>query len=408
MRATESLADLTSTALTSRLEELVREERLCLVDILWHLAEMDRRHTHVELGYPSLFAWCTEYLKLSNAAAWRRTTSARLLMRFPVAADYLADGRLCLSTFVLLRDLLLPENHRELLERAAGLSEDEVKKLVATRQPRPEVPESIRRLPRPILTSGPERTVDSLAAVPAAAAVPSSGPERTVDSGMAVPVTPPAPGSGPERTVDTHAALPGKERPRIEPIDAQRYSVKLTVGSEFIDELAEVKSALSHLVPDGNLEAVMRVCFQKTLELCAQRKHGARRSGERSRRLGRSEVSTEPETVPAPAPIAATTAPPRERKGRRVLDRYIPAEVRRAVWKRDGGRCAFVGKDGKRCGSKHQLEFDHLQPHARGGPPTVGNLALHCRAHNLHRARKHFGAELLAKFTRRCFETNTS
>src|SRR5919198_2583438 len=171
----ESLANLSSAALTARLTELVGDERRCIVDFLWHLAEMDRRSTHLDLEYPSLFAYCTEALRLPKASAWRRTTAARLLVQFPLAAGYLADGRLCLTTFVLLKDLLTPENHRELLDRAALLSEDAVKVLVATLQPRPEVKESIRRLPslkRVVARSSLFRSIPE-----ASTATRSSGPE---------------------------------------------------------------------------------------------------------------------------------------------------------------------------------------------------------------------------------------
>jgi hypothetical protein len=37
---------------------------------------------------------------MTKASAFRRTTAARLLARFPVVADYLADGRLNLTTLV--------------------------------------------------------------------------------------------------------------------------------------------------------------------------------------------------------------------------------------------------------------------------------------------------------------------
>ena len=159
-----SLSELSSDALTTRLAELRGTERITLVEFLWCLAEMDRRKTHLDLGYPSLFAYCTDALRLPKASAFRRTTSARLLARFPVAAEYLTDGRLCLTTFVLLKDVLQPENHRELLDRTAGKTEEQVQVLVASLRPRPEVMASIRRLPSPVsatveslpLGSGPE------------------------------------------------------------------------------------------------------------------------------------------------------------------------------------------------------------------------------------------------------------
>ena len=66
--------------------------------------------------------------------------------------------------------------------------------------------------------------------------------------------------------------------------------------------------------------------------------------------------------------------------------RHIPAAVRRAVWRRDGGCCAFVGTEG-RCGERAFLELHHVAPYAVGGRATVENIELRCRAHNAYEAR---------------------
>jgi hypothetical protein len=71
--------------------------------------------------------------------------------------------------------------------------------------------------------------------------------------------------------------------------------------------------------------------------------------------------------------------------------RHIPADVRRAVWLRDGGSCAFVGDDGRRCRERDFVEFHHLRPFAAGGPPVESNIALRCRSHNGHEAELYFG-----------------
>ena len=69
---------------------------------------------------------------------------------------------------------------------------------------------------------------------------------------------------------------------------------------------------------------------------------------------------------------------------------HVPASVKRQVWERDGGRCAFNGGEG-RCRETGFLEYHHLVPFAAGGETTAGNLELRCRAHNQHEADLWFG-----------------
>jgi hypothetical protein len=76
--------------------------------------------------------------------------------------------------------------------------------------------------------------------------------------------------------------------------------------------------------------------------------------------------------------------------------RYVPVTVRRGAHARDGGRCAFVSADGRRCEATALLEFDHVRPYARSGATDAANIRLLCRAHNLLHARHCFGAMHLA------------
>jgi hypothetical protein len=69
--------------------------------------------------------------------------------------------------------------------------------------------------------------------------------------------------------------------------------------------------------------------------------------------------------------------------------------VKRAVWERDRGCCTFTSKDGHRCGATRRLEFDHIEPVARGGRSTVSNLRLRCRAHNQYEAEQALGNGLM-------------
>jgi hypothetical protein len=65
--------------------------------------------------------------------------------------------------------------------------------------------------------------------------------------------------------------------------------------------------------------------------------------------------------------------------------------VRRQVDGRDARRCRFVAADGRRCDERRFLEYHHVVPYATGGPPTVDNIQLRCRAHNGYEADQFFG-----------------
>ena len=63
--------------------------------------------------------------------------------------------------------------------------------------------------------------------------------------------------------------------------------------------------------------------------------------------------------------------------------RYIPQNIRAEVWKRDQGQCQFSDPHtGKKCQSRHAVEFDHIKEFSKGGEHTSANLRLLCSAHN--------------------------
>jgi len=83
------------------------------------------------------------------------------------------------------------------------------------------------------------------------------------------------------------------------------------------------------------------------------------------------------------------------RKHLTTENRYTPRHVKRAVWQRDDGQCAFVSPDGVRCRERTFLEFHHVPAYARGGPATVENISLRCRRHNQYEAELFFGARAI-------------
>jgi hypothetical protein len=154
-------------------------------------------------------------------------------------------------------------------------------------------------------------------------------------------------------------------RPAVAPLAPKRYLLKVTIGEETHDKLERARALLRHVVPDGDPAVLLDRALTLLVEEAERTKCGA---------------TSRPRAAQPSKPNGART-------------RHIPAAVKRAVWRRDHGRCAFVGSLG-RCEETAFLEFHHLEPFAAGGESAVENLQLRCRSHNQHEARLYFGDEI--------------
>jgi hypothetical protein len=345
-----NFTDLPDEVITGRLMAIVKDERKSIVEFLECLAEVERRRTHLALGFSSMFAYLADHLRLSNGCAFRRSKAARLMARFPIIADYLRDGRLSRKKLVELREVLDEEHVVAILDRAVSMTEEQVKELVVELRPKEAPANLLRKLPTP-------RNDSSRSPVETAQArLPQGRPPEMQ--------APPPPPSNP--SVDAAPArVPATSPGRVEPIAPGLHVLRVTVDGAFVADLQAVRDALSHKMPGAGLEAVLHECIRATLKQIEKRRQGA----------GSKEV------VETPPP--GTT--------------YVPAPVRKEVWRRDGGRCTFVSTDGQRCGSRHQLEFHHLLAVANGGLSTVKNVCLRCRAHNRYAAEQDFGVAHVAR-----------
>jgi hypothetical protein len=100
--------------------------------------------------------------------------------------------------------------------------------------------------------------------------------------------------------------------------------------------------------------------------------------------------------LPAARPLPAGHGSPRP-SGRGPVggtapgSRDIAAKVRRVVWPRDHGTCAFISKNGRRCNESAFIEFDHIHPYGARGEGTTENIRLLCRAHNAYESERFYG-----------------
>lgn len=75
----------------------------------------------------------------------------------------------------------------------------------------------------------------------------------------------------------------------------------------------------------------------------------------------------------------------------KTRSRYIPEDLKAAVYKRDGYRCTFHDYDQKRCEEDAMLQVDHCKPWSLGGEHTLDNLTILCPRHNKVMSRRILG-----------------
>src|SRR5262245_60221909 len=95
-------ASLSDERLLAEVEVLAARQRNVTVALVASLAELDVRRLYLGLGFSSLFAYCTQHLRLSKHAAYNRIEAARIARRFPVVLDVLASGDVSMTAVALL------------------------------------------------------------------------------------------------------------------------------------------------------------------------------------------------------------------------------------------------------------------------------------------------------------------
>jgi hypothetical protein len=320
-----ALGTLSDRDVLARVHDAVRDERVATSRLIALLMEVDSRRLYLGEGCSSLFTYCTQVLHLSEHAAYNRIETARAARRFPVILELVESAAVTLTTVRLLAPHLTEANHRDVLDRARHKAKRDVEILVATLHPLPDVPSTVRKLPAPA----------TLNVTPAAS-------QETATYHASVP------------TVELPSTPPASRPAEIKPIAPERYKIQFTASRETYDKLRRAQDLLRHTVPNGDPAIV----FERAIALLLEQ-------------LERIRI--------------AKTARPRAHHSMNQDSRHIPAAMKRTVWKRDNGRCAFNGPHG-RCAETGFLEYHHVVPFASGGQTSESNLELRCRAHNQYEA----------------------
>ncbi len=359
--------------LQEKLDRLVRHERELLNEILDIIIAADASRSFLELGHASLFAWLTNHFKYSESAAKRRIDAARLKKSVPAIECKLENGSLNLSTVSKAQSAIRAEEIRtktkmteiqkakvvELIEGKTGL---ETEKILMAKFPEAQIFQKERaRVLGPteinisLVMTLEEYEVFQRTKELLSHAIPSGSPGKIV------------------------AALSRDFVKRNDPL-VKRVKPKISHDSNEIVE-AKIVHTVESFTHNCNAEDAENVRVAKGAEVA--------RFAEGSEPV--REVKGKSEKMHLAADAGA------QRRAAKISrqahnSRYIPSEVRREILMRDQHACQFrETSTGKICGSRYQVEVDHIQPWALGGKHHIENLRCLCAQHNRDRAVQTFG-----------------
>jgi hypothetical protein len=347
---------LSNDALLRTTQALVIEERKLTTEILWHLNEIQIRRLYSEKGYASLFEYAVRALGYSHAAAGRRIAAMRLLADVPEVESALQKGSVNLSTLSTIQTFV----QKKWQSKKESVSKAEKKELVLALQGK-----SRRECEKHLIA------LDPIAATP-------------------------------------------QERERM--VSPTQTEIRFVADDELMQKLQKIRELDGHVQSNASYLEL----FHRMADL-ALRKLDPTAKKEKPVSANNSPAPLQSATVTVmnctqPEPVPNST-PPAESKPQGATSescqsgvpsfmkksnpRYIPAALKREIWRRDQGQCTFQSAGGKRCLSRFALEIDHIEPLALGGQTKASSLRLLCRAHNQHQAWINLGPQKMSAFLRR-------
>ena len=143
----------------------------------------------------------------------------------------------------------------------------------------------------------------------------------------------------------------------------ERSELRCMVSGEGLELLDYARVLLGHAIPNGDMGRIVERAAKALVREIEKQKFGATEGRRKPR------GSNDPH--------------------------HISYAIKREVWKRDGGQCAYHSDEGKRCPSRELVQFHHVQEVAAGGIASVENISLRCRTHNQYESEKTFGKEFM-------------
>ncbi|RYZ69249.1 MAG: HNH endonuclease, partial [Proteobacteria bacterium] len=350
------LKNISNAALVSQTRKAVAVETQATTNVVRHFIEIKKRDLHLERGYSSMFLMAVKEFGYDKASAQRRVSAMELALAVPAVLSKIDRREMCLQSAADIQTFLnkergarrayTSEKKSALVEQCTGLSTREVQVELVKRNPSIDFSES-KKLVAP-----------------------------------------------------------------------DRYRISHTVSSELENKLERIKALLSHVNPFMTREELLDYLAELALEKIdpvrkAQQAGKCGKAGEKTAQPRGLKVapaqtakvlpSQEAKVVPAQTARVVPAQEPLhfveevvseygeiqlvaklEDAAIPTRNRYIKTAEDHAARKRNAnGGCEYVDElSGRRCGSQHQLQRDHIVSYSRGGTNTRENLQMLCAQHN--------------------------
>ena len=339
-----NLSKLKDHEVLARIKSLVENERTLLTSILHHLREVEKRRLFSELKYPSLFEYAMKELKYSEAQAVRRIKAMRLLKELPQLEEKIQSGSLNLSNLCQAQTYFRSADKKAKSENTESLSaQDKIEVLSQLEN------KSAREGEKLLLSLQPE---------------------------ISVPI----------------------EKERI--LSANLTEVRFSMDETLKANLEKVRSLLGLKGLGMSFAELANEMALMSIQLLNQKAFGKKRATAFSNSEQvelRNEMNSAPvggnstHGRPTSAGLKTTKNSPSTSKVSRSLHtpsaNYLSKELKFRVWQRDRGQCTA-------CGSRSNLNYDHVHPKALGGGNAFENIRLLCFHCNQRRATATFGANV--------------
>ena len=336
------------------LGKLFQREKAVADAILINLQETYTRRLYAKEGYPSMFEMLVKRFGHSESAAYQRMSALKLIQAVPAAKEALARGETTMTTMADTQKFMAK------WEKTTPLTAKDKEGLFNK------------------VKGKTQREALSLFA-----------------------------------EMNPESVLP---ETREKPLTAQHTLLQVTVDQETLQLLNELKVLLSHEIPDGNLNEVLKrtatVGVEQFKKLKGQSEPKRELKGVGCVKDGSKSVDGDSKENGSKflIPVAATEVYEKNKSGSyrseklcgkeqgvserisaRGTRRAIPIEIRRLIFARAQHRCEFVAGGGNRCECRHQLQIDHIIPWSLGGSDHDSNLRVLCSTHNRYRTKETHG-----------------